>query len=109
MFTWTGRRLVEATKGSKEMSFTYDDNGIRTSKTIGNVTHNYYLNGSQIVAEQWSDKLLVYLYDVSGTPIGMMYRTSCLIILFILRQKQKASAFIFLFCLKTIEFSCIMW
>ena len=75
MFTWTGRRLVEATKGSKEMSFTYDDNGIRTSKTVNNVKHSYYLNGSQIVAEQWSDKLLVYLYDSTGMPIGMMYRT----------------------------------
>ena len=58
------------------MSFTYDDSGIRTSKTVGNVKHSYYLNGSQIVAEQWSDKLLVYLYDASGTPIGMMYRTT---------------------------------
>ncbi len=34
------------------MSFTYDDNGIRTSKTVDEVTHTYYLNGSQIVAEQ---------------------------------------------------------
>ena len=57
------------------MSFTYDDNGIRTSKTVGNVKHSYYLNGSQIVAEQWGDKLIVYLYDSTGMPIGMMYRT----------------------------------
>ena len=27
------------------------------------------------MAEQWEDKLLVYLYDASGSPIGMMYRT----------------------------------
>ena len=58
------------------MSFTYNDEGIRTSKTVNNVMHSYHLNGSQIVAEQWEDKLLVYLYDVSGAPIGMMYRTS---------------------------------
>ena len=73
-FTWEGRRLVGAVKGSNIMSFTYDDNGIRTSKTVNGVTHTYYLNGSQIIAEQWSDKLLVYLYDVSGSPIGMMFR-----------------------------------
>ena len=36
--------------------------------------HIYYLNGSQIVAEQWSDKLLVYIYDAAGSPIGMMFR-----------------------------------
>ena len=58
------------------MSFTYDDNGIRTSKTANNVKHSYYLNGSLIVAEQWSDKLIVYLYDSTGMPIGMMYRTT---------------------------------
>ena len=87
MFTWTGRQLTGAVKGTTNMSFTYDDNGIRTSKTVGNVKHSYYLNGSQIVAEQWSNKLIVYLYDSTGMPIGMMYRTSCLIILFILRQR----------------------
>jgi len=58
------------------MSFTYDDNGIRTSKTVDNVKHSYYLSGSLIVAEQWSDKLIIYLYDSTGSPIGMMYRTT---------------------------------
>ena len=75
-FTWEGRRLVGAVKGSNTVSFTYDDNGIRTSKTVNGVTHTYYLNGTQIVAEEWGDKLLVYLYDASGSPIGMMYRTT---------------------------------
>lgn len=58
------------------MSFTYNDEGIRTSKTVNGVKHTYYLNGSQILAEEWEDKLLVYLYDASGSPIGMMYRTT---------------------------------
>ena len=58
------------------MSFTYDDNGIRTSKTVNGVKHTYHLNGSQIVAEEWGNKLIIYLYDASGSPIGMMYRTT---------------------------------
>ena len=58
------------------MSFTYNDDGIRTSKTVNGVKHTYYLSGSQITAEEWEDKLLVYLYDASGLPIGMMYRTT---------------------------------
>ena len=74
-FTWEGRRLVGAVKGSNTMSFTYDDIGIRTSKTVNGVTHTYYLNGSLIAAEQWSNKFIVYLYDSAGMPIGMMYRT----------------------------------
>ena len=58
------------------MFFTYNDEGIRTSKTVNGVVHTYQLNGSQIVSEAWGDKLIVYLYDASGTPIGMMYRTT---------------------------------
>ena len=58
------------------MSFTYNSDGIRTSKTVNGVTHTYYLNGNLIMAEQWEDKLIVYLYDASGAPIGMMYRTT---------------------------------
>lgn len=73
-FTWEGRQLVGAIKGSNTMSFTYDDSGIRTSKIVNGVTHTYQLNGSQIVSEEWEDKLIVYLYDASGAPIGMMFR-----------------------------------
>ena len=51
-FTWEGRRLVGATNGSVTMSFKYNDEGIRTSKTVNGVTTNYYLNGSQIIAEE---------------------------------------------------------
>ena len=58
------------------MSFTYNNEGIRTSKTVGSVTHKYYLSGSVILAEQWEDNLIVYLYDAAGSPIGMMYRTN---------------------------------
>ena len=71
----TSRRLVGATKGSNNLTFVYNDEGFRTSKTVNGVKHSYHLNGSQIVAEEWEDKLVVYLYDASGSPIGMMYRT----------------------------------
>ena len=36
----------------------------------------YTLNGSQIVSESWSIYLLIYLYDESGSPIGLQYRTT---------------------------------
>ena len=37
-FTWNGRRLTGAVKGSYVLSFTYNDEGIRTSKTVNGVT-----------------------------------------------------------------------
>ena len=76
-FTWQrGRQLATATKGSYNLSFTYNDAGIRTSKTVNGVKHTYYLSGSQIMAESYGTQLYIYLYDVAGSPIGMRYRTS---------------------------------
>lgn len=76
-FTWSGgRRLAAATKGGVSYSFTYNDEGIRTSKTVGGIKHNYVLDGTRIISEQWSNKLIIYLYDELGSPIGMLYRTN---------------------------------
>ena len=75
-FTWKdGRRLATATKGGVNYSFTYNDEGIRTSKTVGSVKHTYILDGTRIVSEKWGNYFIVYLYDESGSPIGMQYRT----------------------------------
>ena len=61
-------------KTNSVIQFLYNADGIRTSKTVNNVEHVYTLNGSQIVSEAWGDNLLIYLYDESGSPIGMQYR-----------------------------------
>lgn len=84
-FTWqNGRQLVkiESPNGALRdvYEFTYNDSGIRTSKTVNGIEHVYTLNGSQIVTESWVQNnveyVIVYLYDESGAPIGMQYRTS---------------------------------
>jgi len=35
-------------------SFTYNKDGIRTSKTVNGVVHEYILNGDQITAEKFN-------------------------------------------------------
>ena len=76
-FTWqSGRQLATATAGSKTCSFTYNDSGIRTSKTVNGTTHTYYLDGDRIIAEEWNGIVLVFLYDDNNSPIGMLYRNS---------------------------------
>ena len=72
-FTWEGRRLKTATKGNQNFTFTYNVDGIRTSKTVNGVEHIYTLNGSQIVSEEWDGYLMVYIYDTNGAPIGMHF------------------------------------
>lgn len=75
-FTWQGRQLVGATTAGKAMSFEYNADGIRTSKTVNGVETKYYLNGSQIVAEANPNYSVMYIYDADGSPIGMQYRAS---------------------------------
>ena len=78
-FTWTGRQLTSAVKFGSTYTFTYNDEGIRTSKTQtdanGNViTTTYYLDGSLIIGEETNGNITIYLYDSEGAPIGMQYR-----------------------------------
>ena len=75
-FTWSGRDLVGAIYNSNTYSFTYDENGYRTSKTKNGVTTNYYYDGGKLLAEETSGNVTVYLYDASGAPLGMQYRTA---------------------------------
>ena len=74
-FTWkNGNELATATNDRYTISYTYDDTGSRTSKTVNGVKHTYRLNGSQIISEEWGIHLFVYLYDAQGSPSGILYR-----------------------------------
>ncbi len=80
-FTWeNGRQLATATYGGNTLSFTYNDEGIRTSKTRDGLTTYYHLAGSQILSEEWTlsgvQYLIIYHYDANGLPVGMSYRDS---------------------------------
>ncbi len=72
-FAWTASRLSSAVKGGIAYAFTYNENGIRTSKTKAGVTTTYYLNGSQIIAEETNGNVTEYLYDTNGAPLGIRY------------------------------------
>lgn len=76
--SWEGRKLSEisANGGQFIYSYKYNADGIRTSKTINGTEHKYALNGTRIFKEEWGNSTLLYLYDESGLPIGMKYRTS---------------------------------
>ena len=60
--TWQGRQLVKAEK-DKTLTFTYDSEGIRTSKTNGTNTTKYLLNGAQILAQSTNGTTLSFFYD----------------------------------------------
>ena len=75
--TWDGRKLTEMNMGAGQFrySFEYNEDGIRTAKYSNGTWHYYTLEDSRVVTERFGNKLLVYLYDESGSPIGLQYRT----------------------------------
>ena len=76
-FSWeNARQLATLSKGSYSLSFEYNNEGIRTSKTVNGVEHIYHLSNSLIMAEEWGNNLVLYLYDADGSPIGMQYRNT---------------------------------
>ena len=70
-FDWTGRSLTGATKGSQTLSFTYNSDGIRTSKTVNGTKTEYLLNGTQILAQKTGSDVMWFFYDSTGTRIGV--------------------------------------
>ncbi len=68
--TWQGRQLTKAVK-DKTVTFTYDSEGIRTSKSDGTNTTKYLLNGTQILAQKTGSTTLSFFYDQQGNRVAM--------------------------------------
>ena len=69
-----GRQLKQFTKADGTIiSYTYNANGIRTSKTVDGVKHTYALDGTKILKETWGDCTLIPLYDNEDSVCGIIY------------------------------------
>ena len=75
--TWEkGRQL----KKFDSNTYTYNANGIRTSKTVAGVKHDYLLDGTKILRESWNydeaiktyQDILIPLYDNEDSVCGIM-------------------------------------
>lgn len=64
--TWQGRRLVDY----RGIKYTYDHNGIRTSKSANGTTVEYFYDGTTLLAEKRTNgtitKWLYYIYGADG-------------------------------------------
>jgi len=72
-FTWDGSLMKSAVKGSYSLTFGYNSEGMRTSKTVNGTTTNYYYDGSLLIAEERNNNVTIYVYDSTGQPIGFQY------------------------------------
>ena len=69
-YTWMGRELRKITNGSNTYSYKYNADGIRTSKTVKGTTTEFFLNGSQILAQKTGDSVMRFFYDSTGKRVG---------------------------------------
>lgn len=74
---WDGRQLNSLSYYCGGMSFKYNDQGIRTYKSIGGCSGgysiSYVLDGSKILSETKGTSTIYYTYDADGTLISMNY------------------------------------
>jgi RHS repeat-associated protein len=68
-----GRKLSGLTAPGLAVSYSYDDSGIRTAKTVNGVTTSYLLSGSSILRMTKGVDVLDFYFDASGNAIGFRY------------------------------------
>ncbi len=73
-FEWShGRRLDKTSNQSYNVSYKYDDGGIRTSKTVNGTTTQFITSGIQILAQKTGNNVLIWQVDGNGSTVGFNY------------------------------------
>ena len=71
-YTWSkGRQLVSMSKPGSTLTFTYDADGNRTSKTVNGVTTTYTYVDGRVTHEANGTDTIHYRYDTNGTLLSM--------------------------------------
>ncbi len=71
-----GRQLAGMTNGTDMLSFAYNEKGLRTEKTVNNVTRKYIWNGSQLMADIGPNDALYFHYNSGDDMVGYTYKTA---------------------------------
>ncbi len=68
---WNGRQLASAVNGTNSISYSYDENGIRTQKTVNGIATNYNYHGSALISQVTGNDTLLFSYDASGNAAAV--------------------------------------
>lgn len=73
-FSWNSGRLLESiTNGNETYTYSYDENGIRTSKTVNGKTTYFNSENGVLLSQTDGINTLVYQYDLAGVPLGFTF------------------------------------
>lgn len=68
--TWEKGRQLKSFDGN---TYTYNANGIHTSKTVDGIKNTYTIDGAKILREEWNGNTLIPLYDNEDSVCGILY------------------------------------
>ena len=68
-----GRRLSSISHNGDSISYTYDPDGIRTSKTVNGTTTKYHVMNGTLLGQTKGSDTIVFLYDEKGNKYGFDY------------------------------------
>lgn len=60
-------------QGCNQKTHTYNADGIRTKKTVGDVTTEYYLDGAKILGQYDGNNRLIFQYDRNDSLVGFVW------------------------------------
>jgi RHS repeat-associated protein len=72
-FGWRGKQLVNASDGTRTITFEYNEDGLRQKKTVNGLDTNYYYNGSVLIGMQRGTSKFLFSYDASGNVVSVKY------------------------------------
>ena len=76
-FAWAnGRQLTSATDGTKNISYTYNADGLRMTKTVDGVTHTYLYAGGKLLRETYGTTTLDFFYGSNGNPFALKHNNA---------------------------------
>ena len=72
-YTWDhGRRLVAASSANTSATYTYNADGLRTSKTLNGTTYHYSYLGDKLVEMTWDNNKMSFIHDAIG-PAALIF------------------------------------
>ena len=71
--TWLGRQLMQMKNDDEEVSYAYNGDGQRVSKTYNGTTTEYFYNGEILAGQKTGDDVIVFMYDNNSDAFGFIY------------------------------------
>jgi len=71
--SWNGKQPTGYSKGGTNVTYAYNEDGLRTQKTHNGTTTNYYYNGSVLIGMQSGNAVQRFSYDAQGKVVSVNY------------------------------------